>query len=321
MIKKLDDKYISELKNVNFHLIFIMGMQRSGTSILYKMLSSTNYFNIVTAYHVLNYDKILYNHINNFEQNEKNKLDKFFKNKSQLNRGIDKMQLNSGFAEEYGFILGNILNDSRIKPDSLPIFIQMCKKIQFISKNNKPILLKNPFDFPNFKYISETFPDAKMIFIHRNPMKTLNSQIKALRTLLKEKSEYMALLSSSYNKLFKSKLLLAYFRFLHRYLKPYIVKKQINRLADATNYYLENIKLLDNNYYINLKYEDLCKKPDKEMEKILKFLKIKPLKTINFNDFIKARKTTNLVEIKKRKNYIYKKMKPYFNRFDYSLIN
>jgi len=296
-----------------------MGMQRSGTSILYKMLNSTNFFNIVTAYHVLNYDQIVYNHVNNLEQNEKNKLDEFFKNKSQLNRGIDKMQLNSNFAEEYGFILGNRTNDSRLKPESLQIFIQMCKKIQFISENNKPILLKNPFDFSNFKYISEAFSDAKMIFIHRNPMKTLNSQIKALRTLLKDKSEYMALLSSSYNKLFKSRLSLAYYRFLHRYLKPYIVKKQINRLADATNFYLENIESIDNGNYINLKYEDLCKNPDKEMDKVLNFLKLKPLKLIKFSNFINPRKTTNLIELEKRKNYIYKKMKPYYNRFSYSL--
>jgi hypothetical protein len=319
MVKNLDDEYLSILEDVYFQPIFIMGIQRSGTSILYKMLSSTNFFNTVNAYHIIKYDELIYNKINKIEKKEKNKLDEFFKNKSQLNRGIDKLQINSNFAEEYGFILGNRTNDSKLKSESLPIFIQLCKKIQYLSKNNKPILLKNPFDFTNFKYINQVFPDAQMIFIHRNPIKTLNSQLKALRTLLKNKSEYMALLSSSYKKLYQNRFSLGYTRFLHRYLKPYIISKQINRLVDATNSYIENIKSIDYKTYINLRYEDLCENPNDEIYKVLNFLNLKPKKNIRFNEYIKTRKTTNLSELEKRKNYIYKKMKPYYNLFNYSI--
>jgi hypothetical protein len=61
----------------------------------------------------------------------------------------------------------------------------MCKKIQFIAGNDKPILLKNPYDFPNFLYIKRVFPNARFVFIHRNPLKTISSTLNAIKMILK----------------------------------------------------------------------------------------------------------------------------------------
>ncbi len=43
--KILDDEYIKLVEDASFEPIFIMGLHRSGTSILYKMLGETGNFN------------------------------------------------------------------------------------------------------------------------------------------------------------------------------------------------------------------------------------------------------------------------------------
>jgi hypothetical protein len=272
----------------------------------------------VTAYHIIRYDGLIYNHIHSLENLEKKKIDELLIKNSQFIRGIDNLNVNSNFAEEYGFILGKKTGDSRINTVSLPLFIEICKKIQFISGNKKSILLKNPFDFTNFIFLHKYFPDAKIIFIHRNPIKILNSQIKALRNLLDNQSFYMTLLSPKYKKLFENKLLLYYHRFINNYLSSYSIKKQIDKLSKATNFYIKNIKLLEeNNTYINIRYEDLCKSTNAELARIFKFLNIKKRKDMDFVPFIRLRKSEILGEIEKKRKYIERIIAPYFRYFNF----
>jgi len=312
----LDEKYIDQLKNIDFKPIFIMGVHRSGTSILYKILSKTGSFNSVNAYNVINYDQLLNNHINKIEGKEKQKLNNLLK-KLQKSRSIDKLEIDSDFAEEYGFVLSRKNNESELKPSTLETFITLCKKIQFISENDKPILLKNPFDFNNFLFIKKQFPDAKFIFIHRNPFKTLNSQINATRTLIKNKSEYLNLISVNYPKIYKNKLLLLYYRFLYSKYVQFGTLLFIKNLARKTKYFLENIEKLDNIDYISIRYEDLCNNPDEKINNILNFLQIKAQKNIKYNNLINARKTQILKELQKKEKYIIKKINPYFLKYSY----
>ncbi len=93
----LDYKYLPITKNISFKPIFIMGLHRSGTSILYKMLASTKKFNTVTAYHILNYDELLYNKVNNLEEKAIKDLEIIFKNKGITNRKIDNLQIYTRF--------------------------------------------------------------------------------------------------------------------------------------------------------------------------------------------------------------------------------
>ena len=316
---ELDKKYLDEIENVTFNPIFIMGVQRSGTSILYKILSATSSFNIVTAYHIFKYSELLHNHINNLENKAKNNLADFFKIHFSTDRVIDRMQITPDFAEEYGFILGQKASQPKITPKTLGVFIELCKKIQFISDNDKSILLKNPWDFSNFVYIKKVFPNAKFIFIHRNPIKTLNSQLKAMRALLKQKSPYMALLSPQYNQVFQNKIMLYYYRFLYSSITPIRSITAIRNLAKVTECFLEDISSLNEDDYICIRYEDLCRETDLEIGKILDFLKIKTESKLHYSDFIKPRKTTELKELKIMKKFILKRMKDYLSYCGYTL--
>ena len=311
-IQELDYNYLDKIKDTKFTPVFIMGVQRSGTSILYKILSKTNTFNFVTSYDVIRNSELIYNHINNLEKKSKDELNDFLKTKSQTSRGIDNLAVTSDFPEEYGFVLAQKTDSSKITPKSYKIFENFCKKIQYISRNDKLLLLKNPFDFSNYIYIKSVFPKAKFIFIHRNPLNTLNSQLKALRTLTKNKSEYMALLSPDYNKLHDNKVLLQFYKFLYSSKTPFRINSAIKKLAESTNYYLENINRLKKEDYVITKYEDLCEKPSEEINKILAFLNLKQASNKDVGSQIKPRKTVFLKEITKNEKIIKQKMRPYF---------
>ena len=312
-----DQRHLDKIQNMKFTPIFIMGVQRSGTSILYKLLSKTSSFNIVTAYHVIKNHELLHNYLGKNEEKIKKELDDFFKNKSQIDRGIDRLQITSDFPEEYGFILAEKTGKSKLTIESLNIFNEFCKKVQYISGNNKPLLLKNPFDFSNFVFIKQKIPNARFIFIHRTPIKTLNSQIKALRTLLKNKSEYMAMLSDAYSKVFDNKLLLNYYRFIHSSFLPIRSNQAINNLTDRTQYFIENIESIDKEDYVSIRYEDLCEKPNMEIEKIMDFLKLKPETRTDLKELIQPRNITILKELKDKEEIIKEKMREYMKLWGY----
>jgi len=308
----LDIQYLDKIKNISFQPVFIMGLQRSGTSILYKMLGATNCFNVVIAYHIVKYNELLHNHINNLEDNAKDNLSEFFRHQSQMTRGIDQLQITPGFPEEYGFLLAQKTKQSRLNQNSLSLFTELCKKIQFISDSKKPLLLKNPFDFSNFTYIQKAFPNSKFIFIHRNPMNTLNSQLKAMRTLLQNKSAYMAMLSPWYNQVFNSSIRLRYYRFLYSLHTPLRATSAIRKIAKETDIFLENVDLIQKDEeYINVRYEDLCRDPQSTIMGIMKFLDLPLQSNLNYRDFIKPRKTVLLEELQQREKFISKRMDKY----------
>jgi len=315
----LDVQYQDKIKDISFQPVFIMGLQRSGTSILYKMLGASNCFNVVTAYHIIKYNELLHNHINNLEDGAKNALSEFFGHQSKTTRGIDKLQITPDFPEEYGFLLAQKTKQSRLNQNNISSFMELCKKIQFISESEKSLLLKNPFDFSNFMYIKKVLCNSKFIFIHRNPVKTLNSQLKAMRTLLQKKSPYMAMLSPWYNQAFDNKIRLHYYRFLYSSHTPLRVTSAIRRMTKETNNFLENIDHLQKDEeYVNVRYEDLCRDPQSTITSIMKFLDLSPRSNLNYHDFIKPRKTILLKELQKREQFIAKRMNKYLSYCGYT---
>jgi len=314
----LDMQYLDKIKNISFQPVFIIGLQRSGTSILYKMLGATNCFNVINAYHIIKYNELLHNHLKNLEDNVKENLSEFFRHQSQMTRGIDKLQITPDFPEEYGFLLAQKTKRSRLNQNNLPLFIELCKKIQFISDSKKPLLLKNPFDFSNFTYIQKAFPNSKFVFIHRNPMNTLNSQLKAMRTLLQNKSAYMAMLSPWYDQVFDSDIRLHYYRFLYSSRNPFRVTSTIRRITKETDTFLENVDLLKKDEeYINVRYEDICGDPRSTITYIMKFLDLQLRSNLNYRDFIKPRKTIFLQELQRRDQSIAKRMDKYLTYCKY----
>ncbi len=317
--RSIDTQYLEELKNVDFQPVFILGVHRSGTSILYKMLTATGCFNPVTAYHLINYDELLSNFHEQKEQQAKNQLTESFLKNGLLDRGIDRLKITADFAEEYGFLLGTQTLQMRITKKNLALFTQLCKKIQFIAGNNKPILLKNPYDFPNFLYLKEVFPNARFVFIHRHPLKTIGSTLNAVRTILKEKNPYTTRLSRIYDKCYSNPLLLQPLRFIVHTLAECSVVILTRITKKAAEYYLKNIEKLAKDDYISITYEEFCSHPQETLDVIMETLSLTMTQKIDAASLMSPRKVDVDSSVQKLRIYIYKSMKAYFDLFHYTI--
>jgi hypothetical protein len=298
--------------------VFILGVHRSGTSILYKMLSATGSFNSVTAYHLINYNELLSNHHWNKEEQAKQKLTESLKKDGVSDRGIDRLKVTADFAEEYGFLLNKKTVQMMLTKKNVELFTELCRKIRVIAGNDKPILLKNPYDFPNFLTIKQMFPGAKFVFIHRHPLKTISSTLNAIRMILKDKNPYTTRLSESYDKFYTNPLLRLPLRFIF-FKIPECGVILISRItAKALDYYLKNIKKLPKGDYIAITYEEFCQQPQKTIESIMGTLSLNMIKKIDASAFMSPRKVDIDTTVRKLRQYIHSSMRTYCDRFHYT---
>jgi hypothetical protein len=319
MRETADDQYIQELQQVEFQPVFILGVHRSGTSILYKMLSATESFNPVTTYHLINYHALLANHHHKTEKQARQNLTESFKAHGVQDRKIDSLKVTAEFAEEYGFLFNEKTIRMHLSTGNIPLFTQLCKKIQCLAGNSKPILLKNPYDFSKFLFIKGQFPNAKFVFIHRHPLKTISSTLKAFQVIFKDKHPYMARLSKMYEKIYPIPLLRLPFRIIFITIPELGVLYITRTTTKATKYYLRNLKKLQPDDYIAITYEDFCSHPQQTIEDIMKKFSLKIHKPVDAGSLMKPRTVEVDSTVRKLQPYIKRSMKEYCMMFDYSL--
>ena len=315
--KDLDKNHLYLIEQEKINPIFILGLPRSGTSILYKMLSETNTVNCVTSYHVILYNQIVSNFIHGREQEAKTQLNEYFRNIDVKDRGMDKLTIYADFPEEYGYILGQQTYEMNIVPDNISRFIQLCKKIQYISENKKPLLLKNPYDFKNVLLIKDIFPNARFIFISRHPEQILNSSMNAIKSLLKKKHPYSMITNKNYARfynnpltLFFSRLFFFYYPLLGMIYLLHFFKYQVNEF----NIQYAHLPETD---YMFTSYEKICENPTNTLEELLNFINVKPKKNIDFDTYIKPRNIPIEPIITRFRPLVKQKLHSYYDLFDY----
>jgi len=313
----VDQPYLHNLSQIDFEPVFILGVHRSGTSILYKMLTATGCFNSVTAYHLIKYKELLSNHLHKREEQVKQELTESFKEKGVEDRGIDRLILTADFSEEYGFLLGQQTFHMYLTSKNLQLFIELCRKIQYLAGNKKPLLLKNPYDFPNFLYIKQMFPTAKFVFIHRHPLKTISSTMKTIDVLLQKKNPYTMQLFRLYNKVVDQPVIFFLLRVIFSTVPELGVLFLARTTRKATEYYLKNIEKLPKQDYISITYESFCEYPEQTIEQILKILNLKKPRNLDVSSLMEPRKVNIDLSVKKGRNFIYSSMKKYYTVFGY----
>lgn len=314
-----DHPYLDSLSKVDFNPIFILGDHRSGTTLLYKILVATRCFNFVKAYHIIKYDEILSNHLNQTESQAIQELEKLFKSLGISDRAIDQVVATPELPEEYGFILNNVAgDDSRITPRNLPIFQQLCQKIQLISDAEQALLLKNPWDFANFIYVKNAIPDAKFIFINRHPIHVINSKLNAARTLLSSWNPYTALIAREYTQIFRNPVQRYFYQLLYSNYFDLGLRRVTQQSIESTTYFLENVESLPDKDHLCLRYEDLCQAPEATILKILGFLKLESRADLDYDSLIKVRPLKLLPEVRGKSDEICQKLQPYLTFHGYS---
>ena len=319
MSNSVDKPYLDLCSKIDFSPIFIMGQHRSGTTLLYQNLVATECFNCVRAYHIIRYDEILSNYINQTENQVRQELEKVFKSLGISDRMIDSVVPTPDLPEEYGFILKNAGYQFYLNPENLSLFIELCKKIQFISNPNLPLLLKNPWCFSHFKYVKDTFPKAKFIFIHRHPIHVINSTLKAVRLLFYTKSAYTTLIDKKYSKIWNNLLKKLCYRFLYSNYFDIGLHQVTKSSVESTTYFLENINSLSKTDYISLGYEELCQSPESTILKILNFLGLQAKAVLEYDKLIKKRQIQLLPEVSRKYTKICHNLEPYLNYFGYDI--
>ena len=315
--KDLDRQHIGMLDDVEFDPIFIMGDHRTGTTVLYEVLGATQCFNIVTANHIINFSEVLDQYVNGTAEKRKAQLAAQFKDKGLRDRGLDGVLATPDTPEEYGFILKNERYRPKLKPANLASLVELCKKVQLTSDPSRPVLLKNPWDSLNFMYVREAFPKSKFIFIHRNPIATISSQLRSTRSLTAAKNEYVAMIVDWYRELFERAIRLRISRFMfsrHFGLGLRLTTRHVNL---ATKYFLDNISSLPESSYVSVRYEDLCSEPRQTIGNILDRLDLKAEESVNYEGMIQMRSGQLLDEVDRSRGSISKRMRSYFEYFGY----
>jgi len=311
-----DNQYIDVIKDVGFTPFFILGDHRSGTTLLYKLLSQTKCFNIVTAYHVIKYQEILANHLEGNTESARGELAASFAELGIKDRVIDGMAVTPDFPEEYGFVI-DPGSRPQLNERTLPKFVELCSKVQFTADAARPLLLKNPWDSLRFPYIKKVFPACRFVFIHRHPAAIINSQMQAIRSLVGSRNGYAALTARWYRDLFDNPIRLAGARLLfstRAHLLERIVARHIVRLVST---FMENRELLTTRDCLSLRYEDLCEDPDGNIGRALDFLGVQHRSTESYKAYIDRRKSQLLPEANAAFHRIHDRLEPYLTLHGY----
>ena len=139
--------------NNNFEPIFIVGVGRSGTSLLQAMLNAHSEITFTPETHFIK--SYLSKKFKLSECKDKILKDKYLKN---LNLDLKKNLLNS--SDKLNFYI-NILTDYRLK------------------KSKKFVGDKDPKNIEYLKFIKQNFPNCLIIHIFRDPRAVISSRIKA----------------------------------------------------------------------------------------------------------------------------------------------
>jgi hypothetical protein len=315
-----DRPYLHQLTGVEFQPIFILGDHRSGTTLLYQTLAASGCFNFVKAYHIIQYDEILYNYIHQIEAQKLQELQDTFDRLGIGDREFDAVRVSPDLPEEYGFILRNAGHELYLNPDSLELFLEACRKVQLTAPVEKPLLLKNPWCYPYFKYIQQALPNARFIFIHRHPVHVINSKLKVVDTILSQWNAYTGLVSKRYNKIFKNPINRFLYRAMYAQTFNLGLNKVLKQSIQSTTYFLENIGTIPPESYISIRFEDLCEHPQHTLQTIFDFLQLQPECFIDYDSLIRQRPVQLLPTVAKNQQRICQLLTPYLEFHRYSAM-
>ena len=311
--KSLDQQYLDRLNGMEVRPVFIIAPHRSGTTLLYRILVESGSFNAVTVHHILNRHRLLQLHFTNQDQAAREELNRIFESKGIRNESMNSREFGSDVLEEYCYALDHQGRRPRLAPDNAEEFKLFTKKLQVIQDFSRPLLLKNPYDGVGFLYLAEVFPEARFIFIYRNPVDVINSKIRLNRLLLSKKFEYHAMVVQDYARLFEQPMKLAMARLVFSSKLPLMTELVYRDVSRSCDYVLENVGKLGDKA-MGVTYPELCSNPTQVVERVLEFLKL-PASSRDYSNMIRKREPDILPEVEQRRSRIEKRNEGYREAF------
>ncbi len=302
------------LTDDEFRPVFIMGHHRSGTTILYKLLADTSLFNVTTAYHVLNRHRLLALHSAGEEPQAREELRRQFEARGLRDREFDSIEITPDIPEEYAYVLEHQGPRPRLSPQNLDGFQRFCRAVTAVQDPARPLLLKNPFDTGNFLYIREVLPAALFVYIHRDPVDVVSSQVRTVRSVLEKKNEYVALVVERYRRLYEQPFKLALSRFLFSDRFPLLVNQVARNVARVNDHVLRRGGEMGDRCF-NLTYAELCAAPAQTISAILDFLGWRDVPERGYAGLVKPRRSEPPPGVEARRHRIRARNAEYCRRF------
>ncbi|MGH7566226.1 MAG: sulfotransferase family protein [Gemmatimonadota bacterium] len=239
---------------------FVLGPHRSGTTIVSKAIAASGEFVFLTAADIVA-----------FHQG----VDRVGTTLGELvqreaTRVIDDVRLSEDLPEEYGFVLPG----RRLTEESAPLLDSLYRELAAKRGSEKMALLRNPWDLSRAALIHRVFPRASFVFVLRDPVSTINSQLQAMRALFAAPSEYHGLLDLQYRRIVRRKGLFAFYRFVTS--RGRMVDRLLKGFVRTTDRLILDLPRLPQDRWTVVKYEDLIRDPGKELGRVFGFLGLPP---------------------------------------------
>jgi len=252
-------------------IIFILGLHRTGTTVLYQLLAETGGFEILTAEDVVGFSRVSATSAdwNGEAVAEFAALERA----GHTSRGIDAIPLGPRTPEEYGFVLSNWRAGWSLTQGNVSLFREMCAALRRRSAD-RPLLVKNPWDFGNAAWIRTQFPDAGFVFLHRDPRETLSSTLRMMLAYLNHRNPYLAILSEPYRRFIATRFPFRVAQWFCANRADWIVRAALWHSARRAARHLRERPLLPGDRCYDLRFEDLCADPRGSLNSLFAFLHV-----------------------------------------------
>ena len=250
--------------------VFVIGHWRSGTTHLHYILAQDQRFSFLEAFQAFFFRTAFVSR--SFMKPLLNKL-------MPKTRPQDNVEINASAPTEEEHPLTNLTHRSGMQSFFFPknisyfneynvfetskenikawqkVYDKMLKSIAYYNGEQKQLLLKNPHNTGRLKILKEMYPNAKFIFIHRNPYEVFNSTKHLYQTTIKS-------------------------QFLQEFSEGDIEKRVLHCYEKTMLAYLQQKEELDENHLIEISYDELSSKPMECMEKIYERLDLGEFKSV-----------------------------------------
>jgi hypothetical protein len=257
-------------------IVFLLGNHRSGTTWLYQLLAQTGCFSVLTAWDVIEWDRVLTGTAPPREELGRRMIEAGI-----TARQVDGVAITPDLPEEYCYILSNAGLGSALTSRNLPLFERLLVHLA-AARPDRPILLKNPWDYANFTFLADSFPEARFLFLHRHPLKVTHSSVAVTCALWggRPADPYVLMLSRRYARWRRSRISSAFFHWLTTGSTRLFSRSVAFGVSAANKGYVARLPALPGRRWAELRYEDLAARPDEELSRIVSFLGVEPLSGI-----------------------------------------
>ena len=206
---------------------------------------------------------------------------------------------NRSYFDKYNVFEGT--TEKEIK-DWKNVYLKMLKQISLFQGEKKKLLLKNPHNTGRVKVLLQLFPNAKFIFIHRDPYEVYAS------------TKYL------YQKAVKT-------QFLQDFSEKEMEERVLYCYEKSMKKYLEDKHLIPNDSLYEISFTQMEKQPLESIKKIYSHLNLSDFdrNILNFQAYlntVKDYKKNKLVEIPRHiKKQINTRWKFAFENWEYELVD